>query len=88
MIQSGKKTLLDFLENPVVNEVPPGFKSIEQLAKETGLSPSQARKLANEGVKAGQLDVLQIKTHRVYLNYYKVKKQKARGKSGMGKDAE
>jgi pantoate kinase len=76
MIHSGKKTLLDFLENPVIQEVPPGFKSIEQLANETGLSTSQARRLANDAVKDGTMERANIKTGKVYLNYYRVKKAK------------
>jgi hypothetical protein len=76
MIQSGKKTLLDYLNNPVQNEPPPGFKNIKQLSKEINLSQARTRIIATEGVEDGTVDVVQIKVGRVYTHYYRPRKNK------------
>lgn len=72
MIQSGKKTLLDFLENPVIREVPKGFKTIQELADQTGLSKERVRVLANEAFKKGEADRVSVLVGRCLLFCYKL----------------
>jgi DNA-binding HxlR family transcriptional regulator len=47
LTHAGKKT---------ADEVPPGFKTIEQISKETGKSSTMVRRQLNEAVKLGLVE--------------------------------
>jgi hypothetical protein len=54
MIRSGAARLLELLKNPVETVVPKGWKTIAQLAQETGLSRSTIDDLVRDAVLKGK----------------------------------
>lgn len=56
MLKTGARQLLEMLANPVGMEVPKGWKTIQQLCKETGRSESMIRKTVHSGIADGSIE--------------------------------
>lgn len=56
MIESGSSRLLELLRCPVEDRVPEGWKTVEQMAKELGMSYSHTGKLLRSAMKEGKVE--------------------------------